>query len=83
MKENALIFDNYWKNQKVRIKINPDDTFEEAVKRYFYITGVKEQRNKYKFVYHNKDIYKGLKISDAGLQNESEILVINLNRIRA
>ena len=79
----ALIFDNYWKNQKVRIKINPDDTFEEAVKRYFYITGVKEQRDKYKFVYHSKDIYKGMKISDAGLQNESEILVINLNRIRA
>ena len=77
----TLIFDNYWENKKISIKINFEDCFEEAIKRYFAKQGIKEPKNNYKFIYNNKSVRQTLKINENGLRNESTILVIDMSRI--
>ena len=73
-----LFFTKKDSGQKILIQVKPDEYVSEAISRY-KIKAVDDKESK--FIFNGKQLNTGLKISQSGLQNNSEILVLSTNDV--
>ena len=73
-----LFFTKKDSGQKILIQVKSDEYVSEAISRY-KIKAVDDKESK--FIFNGKQLATGLKISQSGLQNNSEILVLSTNDV--
>ena len=73
-----LFFTKKDSGQKLLIQVRPDEYVSEAISRY-KIKAVDDKESK--FIFNGKQLATGLKISQSGLQNNSEILVLSTSDV--
>ena len=73
-----LFFTKKDSGQKILIQVKSDEYVSEAISRY-KIKAVDDKESK--FIFNGKQLNTGLKISQSGLQNNSEILVLSTNDV--
>ena len=73
-----LFFTKKDSGQKLLIQVKPDESVSEAISRY-KIKAVDDKESK--FIFNGKQLDTSLKISQSGLQNNSEILVLSTSDV--
>ena len=73
-----LFFTKKDSGQKILIQVKSDEYVSEAISRY-KIKAVDDKESK--FIFNGKQLNTGLKISQSGLQNNSEILVLSTSDV--